>query len=166
MLTSDSGCLSILEYDTVSHSFSTVFNYKFGETGCLFKTPGQYLRVNPGNNRIVVGMCCSRPSRVGGLNGDVLVFPVKYALNDDHTSIRFQEAAPLGYHKEDCIVYDLVWMDENSFYTLSGSTAEQRKVIDAYEVGSDAISCKPGFITLEKDRCYTRLIPCACCRSC
>ena len=166
MLTSDSGCLSILEYDTVSHSFSTVFHYKFGETGCLFKTPGQYLRVNPGNNRIVVGMCCSRPPRVGGLNGDVLVFPVKYALNDDHTSIRFQEAAPLGYHKEDCIVYDLVWMDENSFYTLSGSTAEQRKVIDAYEVGSDAISCKPGFITLEKDRCYTRLIPCACCRSC
>lgn len=57
VLTSDSGCLSILEYETKSHAFKSVYNYKFGETGCLFRTPGQYLRVCPNSSCIAVGAC-------------------------------------------------------------------------------------------------------------
>lgn len=59
MLTSDSGCMSILWYSLESSSFQTIANFQFGKPGCLLEVPGQYLAVNADNNLIAIGSVSS-----------------------------------------------------------------------------------------------------------
>lgn len=54
VLTSDSGCLTILEFDLDSFEFRSLANYKIGNAGCGKNVPGQYLQISPDNRFIAV----------------------------------------------------------------------------------------------------------------
>ena len=56
VLTSDSGCLSILWYSLELNSFQTIANFQFGRPGCLLEVPGQYCSVNSDNKLIAIGL--------------------------------------------------------------------------------------------------------------
>lgn len=52
---SDSGKISIVEYDVPSNSWKLVHCETFGRTGCRRIVPGQYLAADPKGRAIMVG---------------------------------------------------------------------------------------------------------------
>ena len=54
VLTSDSGCLTILEFDLSSGLFKAIVNHQFGKVGCIKEIPGQYLQISPDNRFIAI----------------------------------------------------------------------------------------------------------------
>lgn len=54
-ITSDSGYLCILEYDTHCNDFRRIAEYQYGRVGCLYNVPGQYLAVSPSSAFVAVG---------------------------------------------------------------------------------------------------------------
>ena len=55
VLGSDSGKVSILEFDVSRNSFQTVHCETFGKTGCRRIVPGQYLAADPMGRAIMIG---------------------------------------------------------------------------------------------------------------
>ena len=58
-ITSDSGYLCILEYNTDVHKFVRVASYQYGRPGCLYDVPGQYLAVSAESSYIAIGLSLS-----------------------------------------------------------------------------------------------------------
>ena len=56
VISSDSGCLSIVEYDNEKNAMKCIYLYKYGRPGCVSDTPGQYLRISPDYHYICVCM--------------------------------------------------------------------------------------------------------------
>lgn len=56
VLTSDSGYLTIIEFNLDSRTFVTLQNYKIGKPGCSKSTPGQYLQISPDSKYIAIGI--------------------------------------------------------------------------------------------------------------
>ena len=55
VLTSDSGYLTILEFDLESNILKPIINQKFGNNGFQKEIPGQYLQISPDNHYIAIG---------------------------------------------------------------------------------------------------------------
>ena len=52
----DSGKITILEFDTTSNRFKPVHCEVYGKTGCRRIVPGQYLAADPKGRAIMIGM--------------------------------------------------------------------------------------------------------------
>jgi splicing factor 3B subunit 3 len=54
---SDSGKISIVDYDTNLNDWKVVHCEVFGKTGCRRIVPGQYVAADPKGRAIMIGMC-------------------------------------------------------------------------------------------------------------
>jgi splicing factor 3B subunit 3 len=52
---SDSGKLSVIEYDTEKERFVPIHMETFGKTGCRRIIPGQYIAVDPKGRALMIG---------------------------------------------------------------------------------------------------------------
>ena len=55
MIGSDSGKMTILEYDTRKERLIPLFNETMGRTGCRRVVPGQYVAVDPQGRAAMIG---------------------------------------------------------------------------------------------------------------
>ncbi len=55
MIGSDSGKITILEFETEKNDWKTVHCEVFGKTGCRRIVPGQYLAADPKGRAIMIG---------------------------------------------------------------------------------------------------------------
>lgn len=90
----------------------------------------------------------------------MLLFPVQYTLNESYTAIQFQSADPLVCHAPSRLVYDMVWIDEKTLFTLAASMEDGSKALDCYTVRDGRLVYTPSYIPLDAKGCYTRLIFC------
>lgn len=73
----------------------------------------------------------------------MLLFPVQYTLNESYTAIQFQSADPLVCHAPSRLVYDMVWIDEKTLFTLAASMEDGSKALDCYSVRDDRARLHP-----------------------
>ena len=66
MIGSDSGKVSIVEFDVQANDWKVLHCEVFGKTGCRRIVPGQYVAADPKGRAILVGelMVCSRFSLI------------------------------------------------------------------------------------------------------
>eukprot|EP01104_Vermistella_antarctica_P018274 TRINITY_DN670_c0_g1_i2.p1 TRINITY_DN670_c0_g1~~TRINITY_DN670_c0_g1_i2.p1 ORF type:complete len:1189 (-),score=349.07 TRINITY_DN670_c0_g1_i2:263-3829(-) len=92
----DSGRISILEYNEAKSRFDSVHLETFGKTGCRRIVPGQYLATDPQGRAVMIG----------AIEKQKLV----YILNRDTTS-HLTISSPLEAHKSHTLVFDMVGVD-------------------------------------------------------
>ena len=63
-------------------------------------------------------------------------------------------------HAPSRLVYDMVWIDEKTLFTLAASMEDGSKALDCYAVRDDRLVYTPSYIPLDAKGCYTRLIFC------
>lgn len=56
MISSDSGKISVVEFDTTIRNWKVVHSEVFGRTGCRRTVPGQYLASDPKGRALLIGM--------------------------------------------------------------------------------------------------------------
>lgn len=103
---SDSGKVSIVEYDAKINNWKLVHCEVFGKTGCRRIVPGQYIAADPKGRAIMIA----------GVEKQKLV----YVLNRD-TSNKLTISSPLEAHKVETIVFSLCGVDvgyENPIFAL------------------------------------------------
>merc|ERR1719272_1298476 len=93
---SDSGRITIVEYNSVTNTFDPVQMETFGKSGCRHIVPGQYLAVDPKGRAIMIS----------AMEKQKLV----YILNRD-ASARLTISSPLEAHKAHTLVFDMVGVD-------------------------------------------------------
>ena len=133
---SDSGKISILEFDSQKNVFKRVIEDSFGRSGCRRAVPGQYLAVDPLGRAILIGALEKRK--------------FVYILNKDNSeNIPFSLSSPIGVTKENSICFDVVGVDvgENSpmfasieakYETKNSEVGEITKRIIFYEVDKES----------------------------
>jgi splicing factor 3B subunit 3 len=92
----DSGRITILEYQVDKNQLERVHLETFGKSGCRRIVPGQYLAVDPKGRALMIG----------ALEKQKLV----YILNRD-ASARLTISSPLEAHKAHTLVFDMVGVD-------------------------------------------------------
>jgi splicing factor 3B subunit 3 len=121
---SDSGGISILEYDAERNTIQKVHFEIFGKTGCRRTVPGQYLAADPRGRAVMIG----------AVEKQKLV----YILNRD-SQAKLTINSPLEAHKNHTICFSLVGVDvgyENPIFAaleVDYSDAEQDHTGHAYE---------------------------------
>lgn len=93
---SDSGRISILEYNPGKNVFEKVHQETFGKSGCRRIVPGQYLAIDPKGRAVMIG----------SVEKQKLV----YILNRD-VAARLTISSPLEAHKSNTLVYHTVGVD-------------------------------------------------------
>ncbi len=93
---SDSGRISILEYNATKNAFDRVHMETFGKSGCRRIVPGQYLAIDPKGRAVMIG----------AVEKQKLV----YILNRD-SQARLTISSPLEAHKSTTLVYHVVGVD-------------------------------------------------------
>ena len=93
---SDSGRISILEYNPSKNCFDRVHMETFGKSGCRRIVPGQYLAIDPKGRAVMIG----------AVEKQKLV----YILNRD-SQARLTISSPLEAHKSSTLVYHIVGVD-------------------------------------------------------
>ena len=114
---SDSGAISICEFDAKNNQFKRVHLEEFGKTGVRRIVPGQYLACDPKGRAIMIGEFSS-----GGCNC-IMSYPFLctftaavekqkfvYVMNRD-AAARLTISSPLEAHKSHTIVFDVVGVD-------------------------------------------------------
>ncbi|KAF9586806.1 hypothetical protein IFM89_039968 [Coptis chinensis] len=96
VLSSDSGCISVLEYDSKKNVFHVLFNETFGKSGCRRMIPGQFLAVDPKGRAVMIGACEKQKF--------VYVF-------DRRNGKELKINSPLEAHKSHTFVYDIKGVD-------------------------------------------------------
>ncbi|EGD77940.1 splicing factor 3b subunit 3 [Salpingoeca rosetta] len=92
----DSGRITVLEYDTDTNLFKKVHQETFGKSGCRRIVPGQYLAADPKGRAVMIG----------AFEKQKLV----YIFNRD-AAAHLTISSPLEAHKSHTIVYDTVGVD-------------------------------------------------------
>lgn len=103
---SDSGKISIVEYDTSINDWKIIHCETFGKTGCRRIIPGQYLAIDPSGRAIMVG----------GIEKQKFV----YVINRDAMN-RLTISSPLEAHKNDTIIFSMCGVDtafENPIFAM------------------------------------------------
>ncbi len=95
-LSSDSGKISILQFNSTKRGFDIVHEETYGKTGCRRAVPGQYLAIDPAGRAIMVG----------AIEKQKFV----YLLNRDAQG-KLTISSPLEAHKSGSIVYSMVGLD-------------------------------------------------------
>ncbi|KAJ3092115.1 Splicing factor 3B subunit 3, partial [Quaeritorhiza haematococci] len=93
---SDSGRITILEYNPARNTFDKVHQETFGKSGCRRIVPGQYLAADPKGRAVMIG----------AIEKQKLV----YILNRD-SAARLTIHSPLEAHKSFTITHDIVGVD-------------------------------------------------------
>eukprot|EP00040_Diaphanoeca_grandis_P039239 m.258510 g.258510 ORF g.258510 m.258510 type:complete len:1196 (+) comp36678_c0_seq1:191-3778(+) len=93
---SDSGRITILEYQPEKNILERVHMETFGKSGCRRIVPGQYLAVDPKGRALMIG----------AIEKQKLV----YILNRD-ASARLTISSPLEAHKAHTLVFDMIGVD-------------------------------------------------------
>ena len=93
---SDSGRISILEYNNVKNQFDRIHMETFGKSGCRRIVPGQHLAVDPKGRAVMIG----------AVEKQKLV----YILNRDAMA-RLTISSPLEAHKSHTLIYHTVGVD-------------------------------------------------------
>eukprot|EP00771_Trimastix_marina_P003755 gnl/Trimastix_PCT/513.p1 GENE.gnl/Trimastix_PCT/513~~gnl/Trimastix_PCT/513.p1 ORF type:complete len:1198 (+),score=474.09 gnl/Trimastix_PCT/513:94-3687(+) len=93
---SDSGRISVVEYDATKNQFVSVHLETFGKTGCRRIVPGQYLAADPKGRSIMIG----------AVEKQKLV----YVLNRD-ASANLTISSPLEAHRSHTVVYSMCGLD-------------------------------------------------------
>ncbi|KAF9623834.1 hypothetical protein IFM89_005419 [Coptis chinensis] len=96
VLSSDSGCITVLEYDSKKNVFHVLFNETFGKSGCRRMVPGQFLAVDPKGRAVMIGACEKQKF--------VYVF-------DRRNGKELKINSPLEAHKSHTFVYDIKGVD-------------------------------------------------------
>ena len=96
ILGTDSGRISILEFNPVKNILERVHMETFGKSGCRRIVPGQYLATDPKGRAVMVG----------AVEKQKLV----YILNRD-AQARLTISSPLEAHKSTTLVYHMVGVD-------------------------------------------------------
>lgn len=103
---SDSGKISIVEFDTAKNEWKSVHNEVFGKTGCRRIVPGQYLAIDPKGRAIMIA----------GIEKQKFV----YVMNRDSAN-RLTISSPLEAHKSETILFSVVGVDvgfENPIFAM------------------------------------------------
>ena len=127
VVASDSGYLSILEYDGPSNSLKTVHNEPFGRSACQRRVAGQYLSVDPKGRAIMIA----------AIDNQKFV----YILNRDSEN-RLTISSPLEAHSSGTVHFALTALDvdfENPVFACieaqySGDGENAKKQLTYYEV--------------------------------
>eukprot|EP00232_Nephroselmis_pyriformis_P023620 CAMPEP_0182873278 /NCGR_PEP_ID=MMETSP0034_2-20130328/12223_1 /TAXON_ID=156128 /ORGANISM="Nephroselmis pyriformis, Strain CCMP717" /LENGTH=801 /DNA_ID=CAMNT_0025005915 /DNA_START=153 /DNA_END=2554 /DNA_ORIENTATION=- len=93
---SDSGRITILNFNAEKNVFEKVHQETYGKSGCRRITPGQYLGVDPAGRALMVG-ACEKQKHV-------------YVMNRDNAA-NLTISSPLEAHKSHTIVFDIVGVD-------------------------------------------------------
>lgn len=93
---SDSGRITILEYNPSKNAMERVHMETFGKSGCRRIVPGQYLAIDPKGRAVMIA----------AVEKQKLV----YILNRD-TQARLTISSPLEAHKSTTLVYNIVGVD-------------------------------------------------------
>ncbi len=93
---SDSGKITVLEFDSSLNRFKVCHSETYGKTGCRRITPGQYLAADPKGRAIMIG----------AIEKQKLV----YVMNRD-ASNRLTISSPLEAHRSQAILYDIAGLD-------------------------------------------------------
>lgn len=93
---SDSGKITIAEFDVNLNDWKTVHCETFGKTGCRRIVPGQYLAADPKGRAILVGAVEKQK--------------FVYVMNRDSAN-RLTISSPLEAHKNECILFSVVGID-------------------------------------------------------
>ncbi|KAG7153498.1 Splicing factor 3B subunit 3-like [Homarus americanus] len=93
---SDSGRITILEYNQAKNQFERIHMETFGKSGCRRIVPGQYLAIDPKGRAVMIG----------AVEKQKLV----YILNRD-AAARLTISSPLEAHKSNTLVYHTVGVD-------------------------------------------------------
>eukprot|EP00049_Salpingoeca_infusionum_P019072 m.360060 g.360060 ORF g.360060 m.360060 type:complete len:1203 (-) comp18864_c0_seq1:145-3753(-) len=93
---SDSGRITILEYNQETNAFKKVHQETYGKSGCRRIVPGQYLATDPKGRAVMIG----------AFEKQKLV----YILNRD-AAARLTISSPLEAHKAHAMVYDMIGID-------------------------------------------------------
>ncbi|XP_071549273.1 splicing factor 3B subunit 3 [Panulirus ornatus] len=93
---SDSGRITILEYNQAKNQFERIHMETFGKSGCRRIVPGQYLAIDPKGRAVMIG----------AVEKQKLV----YILNRD-AAARLTISSPLEAHKSNTLVYHMVGVD-------------------------------------------------------
>lgn len=93
---SDSGRITILEYNQSKNQFERIHMETFGKSGCRRIVPGQYLAIDPKGRAVMIG----------AVEKQKLV----YILNRD-AAARLTISSPLEAHKSNTLVYHMVGVD-------------------------------------------------------
>lgn len=93
---SDSGKITIVEYDPLINDWKTVHCETFGKTGCRRIVPGQYLAADPKGRAIMIA--------------SVEKQKFVYVMNRDSAN-RLTISSPLEAHKNETIVFSLCGVD-------------------------------------------------------
>ncbi|KAF5679748.1 pre-mRNA-splicing factor rse-1 [Fusarium denticulatum] len=96
ILTSDSGCIAVLEYLPIHNRFSRILLESFGKSGVRRTVPGEYLAVDPKG----------RASMIASIEKNKLV----YVLNRN-AQAELTMSSPLEAHKHGVLVLSLVALD-------------------------------------------------------
>ncbi|EDQ89470.1 uncharacterized protein MONBRDRAFT_36939 [Monosiga brevicollis MX1] len=96
IVSTDSGRITILQYDVTANKLERVHMETFGKSGCRRIVPGQYLATDPKGRAVMVG----------AVEKQKLV----YILNRD-AAARLTISSPLEAHKGHSLVYDMVGVD-------------------------------------------------------
>jgi splicing factor 3B subunit 3 len=135
---SDSGKISIVEFDPKLNDWKTVHCEVFGKTGCRRIVPGQYVAADPKGRAILIA----------GIEKQKFV----YVMNRDATN-KLTISSPLEAHKNETILFSVVGVDvgfDNPVFAMieleyseadqdsSGeAAAETEKSLTYYEVRID-----------------------------
>lgn len=93
---SDSGRITILEFDGKKNIFVKVHEETFGRSGCRRIVPGQYVAADPRGRAVMVGAVEKQK--------------FVYIINRDNAA-RLTISSPLDFHKSHTICFDLVGVD-------------------------------------------------------
>ena len=93
---SDSGKISILEYDLTLNDWKVVHCEVFGKTGCRRIVPGQYLAADPSGRAIMIA--------------SVEKQKFVYIMNRDSAN-RLTISSPLEAHKSETILFSVCGVD-------------------------------------------------------
>jgi splicing factor 3B subunit 3 len=93
---SDSGKITIAEYDMASNDFKLIHNETFGKSGCRRIVPGQYLACDPKGRAIMIA----------GVEKQKFV----YVMSRDSAN-RTTISSPLEAHKSETILFSVVGVD-------------------------------------------------------
>lgn len=98
LLTSDSGTLSIIEFDSVNYKFTAVRSETFYKTGVRRLSPGEYISVDPNG----------RAAMIGAIERNKLVYT--FARDNSHSN-GLVVMSPLEANRNHLLTYTMVAMD-------------------------------------------------------
>lgn len=136
MIGSDSGKITIAEFDPNLNDWKTIHCETFGKTGCRRIVPGQYLAADPKGRAILIGAVEKQK--------------FVYVMNRDSAN-RLTISSPLEAHKNDCILFYVVGIDVGFDNPIFGMIELEYTEADQDHTGEAAVDSEKRLTYYELD---------------